>query len=54
VPSSGTVTFQDGIYSQEGNTLVICLAEINAPAATQFLTQPNDGRTLFVLQRTSH
>jgi len=52
VPSSATVTFQDGIYSQEGDTLVICLAEINAPAATQFMTQPGDGRTLFVLQRT--
>jgi uncharacterized protein (TIGR03067 family) len=53
VPNSGTVAFQDGIYSQEGNTLVICLAEINAPAATQFLTQPGDGKTLFVLQRTN-
>jgi len=53
VPGSGTIAFQDGIYGQEGNTLVICLAEINAPAATQFLTQPGDGRTLFVLQRTN-
>jgi len=53
VPSSATVTFQDGIYSQEGDTLVICLAAINAPAATQFLTQPGDGKTLFVLQRTN-
>jgi uncharacterized protein (TIGR03067 family) len=49
----GGVTFQDGIYSQEGETLVICLSAINAPGATQFLTQPNDGRLLFVLQRIS-
>jgi uncharacterized protein (TIGR03067 family) len=50
----GGITFQDGVYTQEGESLVICLASINAPGATQFLTQPNDGRILFVMQRISH
>jgi uncharacterized protein (TIGR03067 family) len=53
VPNAPGITFQDGIYSQEGNTVTICLAAVNAPAATQFLTQPSDGRTLFVLQRVN-
>jgi uncharacterized protein (TIGR03067 family) len=47
----GGVTFQDGIYSQETGLLTICLSGVNSPAATQFLTQPGDGRTLFVLER---
>jgi len=52
--SPDTIAFQDGIYVQDGDTLVICLAAINSPAASQFLTQPNDGRSLFVLRRTSN
>ena len=51
LPNPSGVTFQDGIYYLEGDTLVICLANINAPAATQFVTQHGDQRTLYVLQR---
>ena len=52
VPQSESgVMFQDGIYYLEGDTLVICMARTNAPPATQFVTLPGDGRTLFVLQR---
>lgn len=51
LPQDVGIMFQDGIYSQEDGTLVICLASINAPGATQFLTQPSDGRTLFVLKK---
>jgi hypothetical protein len=51
LPSTSGVMFQDGIYYLEGDTLVICLAGTNAPAATQFVTQHGDHRTLYVLQR---
>ena len=47
----GGVTFQDGVYYLEGDTLVLCLAGMNAPAAAQFVTQPGDGKTLYVLRR---
>jgi uncharacterized protein (TIGR03067 family) len=51
LPNSNGAAFQDGIYYLEGDTLVICLAGTNAPAATQFVTQHGDQRTLYVLQR---
>src|SRR5262245_4169051 len=51
LPSTGEMTYQDGVYYLEGDTLVFCMAATNAPAATQFVTLPGDGKTLFVLQR---
>lgn len=50
----GGITFQDGVYYLEGDTLVICLATVNAGPAAQFVTQPGDGKTLYVLRRISH
>jgi hypothetical protein len=32
---------------------VICLASVNAPTINQFLTQPGERETLFVLKRAS-
>jgi uncharacterized protein (TIGR03067 family) len=49
----GELAFQDGVYYLEGDTLVICLARVNSPAAAQFVTQPGDGKTLYVMRRTS-
>jgi uncharacterized protein (TIGR03067 family) len=50
----GGITFQDGVYYLEGDTLVICLGRINGTTASQFVTQPGDGRSLYVLRRTSN
>jgi uncharacterized protein (TIGR03067 family) len=50
VPDGG-IMFQDGVYYLEGDTLVICIAGVNAPPAAQFVTQPGDGKTLYVLRR---
>jgi uncharacterized protein (TIGR03067 family) len=50
----GGITFQDGVYYLEGDTLVICLGRINGTPASQFVTQPGDGRSLYVLRRTSN
>lgn len=47
----GGVTLQKGIYWVEGDTLMLCLAPIDMRRATEFLTQPGDGRTLFALER---
>ena len=49
----GGVTLQKGIYWVEGDTLMLCQAPIDMRRATEFLTQPGDGRTLFVLQRVA-
>jgi hypothetical protein len=43
--------FQRGIYWLEEDTLMICLGAVDAPPATEFLTQPTDGQTLFILER---
>lgn len=45
------IAMQKGIYWVEGDTLMLCLAPINMRRATEFLTQPYDGRTLFTLER---
>ena len=47
----GYIAMQKGVYWVEGDTLMLCLAPINARRATEFLTQPYDGRTLFTLER---
>jgi uncharacterized protein (TIGR03067 family) len=47
----GGLTFQDGVYYLEGDTLVICIAKINSTGATQFMTKPADGKSLFVMRR---
>lgn len=47
----GGVDMQRGVYWQEGDALLLCLGPINLRRATHFLTQPGDGRTLFVLRR---
>ena len=47
------VTLQKGIYWVEGDTLMLCLAPIDMRRATEFLTQPGDGRTLFALERVA-
>src|SRR5438874_10570185 len=52
LPQPHSVMLQDGIYYLQGDTLVICLASINAPTISQFLTQPGERETLFVLKRT--
>ena len=51
LPDTPGVTRQKGVYFLEGDSLMICLAGVHAEAATEFLTQPCDGRTLFVLNR---
>ena len=45
------IAIQKGIYWLEGDTLMICLAAVNMRRATEFLTQPYDGRTMFTLER---
>ena len=42
---------QRGVYWIEGETLLLCLGPINKRRATEFLTTPYDGRTLFVMKR---
>jgi len=44
----------NGVYSLEGETLVICLAlQPNAPAPTELQTKEGDSRLLITLRRTS-
>jgi hypothetical protein len=47
----GGMGVQSGICWLKGGQLVICLGATGFPAATDFLTQPFDRKTLFVLQR---
>jgi len=49
----GGIALQKGIYWVEGDTLMLCLAPIDSRRATEFLTQPGDGRTLFALERVA-
>ena len=46
-----TLARQKGIYWLEGDILKICIGPVYDWGATQFLTQPGDGRTLFVMKR---
>jgi uncharacterized protein (TIGR03067 family) len=48
----GRISMQKGVLWLEGDTLMLCLGAISRPPATEFLTEPGDGRTLFVLERT--
>ena len=47
----GCIGLQKGVYWVQGDTLMLCLAPVNTRRATEFLTQPYDGRTLFTLER---
>jgi len=47
------ISLQKGIYWVEGGTLMLCLGPVDKRGATEFLTQPGDGRTLFALERTA-
>lgn len=42
---------QRGVYWIEGDTALLCLGPVNGRRATEFITSPYDGRTLFVLKR---
>jgi hypothetical protein len=46
-------SIQRGIYWLESDTLMICMGPINAQPAAEFLTQPIDGQTLFILERVN-
>ncbi len=48
----GELRLQRGVYWIQEDTLLICLGPINGRRATEFLTTPYDGRTLFALKRT--
>jgi uncharacterized protein (TIGR03067 family) len=52
LPGGSRLTAQKGVYWLERDSLMICLGAMKREAATEFLTQPGDGRTLFILQRT--
>jgi uncharacterized protein (TIGR03067 family) len=47
----GRLYMQEGVFWVEGDTLMLCLGAVNGRPAAEFLTQPGDGRTLFVLER---
>jgi len=47
----GCIVMQKGILWHEGDALMLCLGPVNQRRATEFLTQPGDGRTMFVLER---
>jgi uncharacterized protein (TIGR03067 family) len=47
----GGIMIQRGVYWLEKDTLMLCLAPVNTRRATEFLTQPHDGRTMFILER---
>ncbi len=47
----GRTMQQAGVYWLDGDTLMLCVSSVNARGATEFLTQPGDGRTMFILQR---
>lgn len=47
----GYLCTQRGVYWRTGDKLLLCLGAINDRRAPDFLTQPGDGRTLFILQR---
>ncbi len=42
---------QRGVYWIQGDTLLLCLGPINGRRATEFLSTPYDGRTLFAMKR---
>lgn len=49
--SDGCLLMQKGVLWHEGDTLMLCVGPVNMRRASEFLTQPGDGRTLFVLER---
>ena len=53
VKPCGRIAMQKGVYWLEGETLMLCMGPVNSRRATEFLTQPGDGRTMYVLQRVS-
>ncbi len=48
---NGRVRMQRGVYCLEEDALALCVGPVNGNRATQLLTEPQDGRTLYVLQR---
>jgi len=51
--SFGRILIQRGVYWLENDVLMLCLAPVNTRRATEFLTQPHDGRTMFILERAA-
>ncbi len=49
--SFGRIMIQRGICWLEDDTLMLCLGPVSTRRATEFLTQPYDGRTMFILER---
>lgn len=49
----GRILIQRGIYWLEDDVLMLCLGPVNTRRATEFLTQPHDGRTMFLLERVT-
>ncbi len=47
----GQLRLQRGVYWIEGETLLLCLGAVNGRRATEFVTTPYDGRTLFAMKR---
>ncbi len=45
------IALQRGVYWLEGDTLMLCLSSVDRQRANDFITQPGDGRTLFVMER---
>ena len=49
--SQGCLFMQRGVYRLQGDDLMLCVGPTNERRAIDFLTQPGDGRTLYVLRR---
>jgi uncharacterized protein (TIGR03067 family) len=47
----GCIQMQRGVYWLADDKLLLCVGPVNGRRATEFLTEPQDGRTFFVLQR---
>ena len=46
----GCIHMQRGVYWLADDALLLCLGPVNGRRATEFVTEPHDGRTFFVLK----